>query len=308
MMNNPLSYIDPDGRNPVMIGFMVGLFTGAAKHMIKSTMPKNMWDFVKPGIVGAVGGYFGAVAPNPIKVGLGQSIGYGIFSGGVTGGISDALNGGNGSGALWGAVTGGVMGGIGFGLADWGVKLQLHNTETAMAQGDPPKGSKQNPFLWNITASVTALKRLPPPSAIPWGHWLGTLGKGAVRTVGWFATLATSVEGDASKKPIRYTTMYRNMSEAEYSSFMRKGGNFGFGVNTLDHSKQFWMTPDGLAFWNSKSLSGPYNVAITMPTAVITPYGLVQQQILDGHLAGIVYPNNINSFNQVKIVVSITKR
>lgn len=113
MNNNPISYIDPDGRNPIMIGFMIGMFASSINHMIKGTMPKNMWDFVKPGVIGAIGGGLGSLAP----IGVLPGMAYGAGSGAVTGGLSAALNGGNiGRGALYGAIGGAALGGISGGI------------------------------------------------------------------------------------------------------------------------------------------------------------------------------------------------
>ncbi len=137
MMNNPTAYIDPDGRNPIIIGFMIGMFASAVSNMIKGTMPNSIGQFLTPGIVGAVGGVFGALAPNPIVTSLGKNIAYGAFAGAVTGGVSDVLSGGNGRGALFGAVTGGIGAGISWNMANGALNAMLHNPETALAGGDP---------------------------------------------------------------------------------------------------------------------------------------------------------------------------
>jgi RHS repeat-associated protein len=50
--NNPVSLNDPDGRCPVCIGFMVGMFSSGIDHMIKGTMPKNLGHFLLPGVQG----------------------------------------------------------------------------------------------------------------------------------------------------------------------------------------------------------------------------------------------------------------
>lgn len=98
------------------------------------------------------------------------------------------------------------------------------------------------------------------------------------------------------------------MDEIEYQSFLRKGYNFGMGSNSLETSKQFWMTPEGLENWNNSFLSGPYNVTIEVPSRIIGLYGLVQPRFLDGHLAGTVLPRNLNSFIKSKIVITVIKR
>lgn len=202
MMNNPMSYIDPDGRNPIAIGFMIGIFASSINHMIKGTMPHSMWGFLKPGVIGGIGGAFGAFAPNAAVSGLGKSIAYGAFSGAATGGISDILNGGNGSGALWGAVSGGAMAGIGWGLQREALDQQLHNVETAMAQGDPiPKYvPNSRPMPYQSGAGVIAPRLPAPPSSINWGALLGQAGRLVSRSVGWVLSLATLVEGDVTRR------------------------------------------------------------------------------------------------------------
>jgi hypothetical protein len=98
----------------------------------------SMWDFLKPGIAGAVGGAFAAGAPSALFSSLGKNIGYGVLSGGVTGGVSDIVNGGNGSGALWGAVTGGAFAGLNWGIDRSFFENSLHDINTAMVKaGDP---------------------------------------------------------------------------------------------------------------------------------------------------------------------------
>ncbi len=109
MMNNPTAYIDPDGRNPIIIGFMIGMFASAVSNMIKGTMPNSIGQFLTPGIVGAVGGGLGSLAP----IGILPGIAYGAGSGAITGGLGAALSGGNiGRGALYGAAGGGIAGGV----------------------------------------------------------------------------------------------------------------------------------------------------------------------------------------------------
>jgi RHS repeat-associated protein len=138
MMNNPISYIDPDGRNPIIIGAFVAIFANTAIDIISGKGKINsMWDFLKPGIAGAVGGAFAAGAPNALVSSLWKNIGYGALSGGVTGGVSDIVNGGNGSGAFWGAITGGAFAGLNWGIAqNQGFNL-LNDASLATAQTDP---------------------------------------------------------------------------------------------------------------------------------------------------------------------------
>ena len=113
MINNPISYIDPDGRNPLFIGAFVAIFANTAIKMAQGKSINSMWDFLKPGIAGAIGGGLGSLAP----IGVLPGMAYGAGSGAVTGTINPALNGSNiGQGALYGAIGGGVFGGITGGL------------------------------------------------------------------------------------------------------------------------------------------------------------------------------------------------
>ncbi len=63
----------------------------------------------------------------------------------------------------------------------------------------------------------------------------------------------------------------------------------------------------GLDFWRNSGFAGEYNVVISVPQSVIGCYGLVQVQELDGHLAGVVYPQNLNAFNAAKSFVWMFK-
>ncbi|NJS42112.1 hypothetical protein HC766_07795 [Candidatus Gracilibacteria bacterium] len=99
--NNPVSLNDPDGRCPMCIGFMIGMFTSAIGNMASGKMPSNFGQFLLPGVTGAIGGGVGA--------GMGSIFGQagtfggavlrgaagGAISGGVSGGVGSMLNGGN---------------------------------------------------------------------------------------------------------------------------------------------------------------------------------------------------------------------
>jgi hypothetical protein len=115
MGNNPVSYLDPDGRFafvPIIIGAMIGGFLG---HMQASMQGKNeLGGFATGAVMGAAGGFAGAFAP----IGIPQGIAYGATTGSVLGATQAGLTGGDpGQGALWGGITGGVLGGISGGIA-----------------------------------------------------------------------------------------------------------------------------------------------------------------------------------------------
>jgi len=78
--------------------------------------------------------------------------------------------------------------------------------------------------------------------------------------------------------------------------------HLGFAPGSLN-AKEFWMTPDGLAMWQKTNLAGPYVITVAIPTSIIGP--IVQPLFLDGHMAGVVYPHLMNSFNAAKVTVSI---
>lgn len=102
-----------------------------------------------------------------------------------------------------------------------------------------------------------------------------------------------------------YVFLYRNTDLAEISSYTRKGFNFGFSSNSLG-AKEFWYTPDGLFDWlQSETFSKDYVITVAIPKSIIGK--IVNTQVLDGHLAGVVYPTNMNSFNKAKTTVSIIK-
>ncbi|MCU0323626.1 MAG: DUF6443 domain-containing protein [Spirosomaceae bacterium] len=115
MMNNPLSYIDPDGRNPVLIAMAIGAFMGGhISGTLSVGKGKSYWGgFGKGAITGAVGGILGFYAP----IGILPGMAYGAGSGAITGTLGAALNGNNiGRGALMGAIGGSIFGGISGGL------------------------------------------------------------------------------------------------------------------------------------------------------------------------------------------------
>jgi len=63
-LNNPMSYVDPDGNNPILIAIAVGAVTGAitggvhAAHSKSGDWYNGVW---KGALVGAVGGAFSAI-------------------------------------------------------------------------------------------------------------------------------------------------------------------------------------------------------------------------------------------------------
>jgi RHS repeat-associated protein len=223
MNNNPISYIDPDGRNPIAIAFMVGMFASSINHMVKGTMPKNMWDFVKPGVIGAVsagvgGAVLGAFSPFVTSGAgsLGSTVGAyaasGSASGFVAGGLNAAFDGENiGQGALMGAISGGVLGGAG-GALEWGATHGYLGGLPLFA-GDDPKYVKNTRPMVGGAGVIADGRVLPaPPSSIPWKSIMRGAGVVA-RTVAWYFTLAFTVTGDVPMKNIPRKDLYYHYTD-----------------------------------------------------------------------------------------------
>jgi RHS repeat-associated protein len=115
--NNPLVYNDPDGNCPICIGFMVGIFAGSIQNMIQGNVPDNMWEFLKPGVIGAATAALGPVFGVAGKYAAGilasgaTPVVQGIVANAVSTALSSAfsmgISGGNiGMGFLQGLVTG----------------------------------------------------------------------------------------------------------------------------------------------------------------------------------------------------------
>ncbi len=128
--NNPISRIDPDGREVVtaiLVGALIGALTNTASQVIKNNGFDN-WNWNSFGIsviTGGIGGGLGAALSG--SFGIGNTIAGSVFrgaaggaiSGGVTGGFASIFSGGNfwegfANGALSGAIVGGIMNGGSF--------------------------------------------------------------------------------------------------------------------------------------------------------------------------------------------------
>lgn len=115
MMNNPQSYIDPDGRSPILLAMGIGAAIGAFTNGVSSDLKGNgflngAW---RGGLTGALGGALGSFAP----IGILPGMAYGAGSGAATGALGASLNGGNiGRGAMFGAIGGGIFGGASGGI------------------------------------------------------------------------------------------------------------------------------------------------------------------------------------------------
>lgn len=232
MNNNPISYIDPDGRNPIAIAFMIGMFASSINHMIKGTMPKNMWDFVKPGVIGAVsagvgGAVLGAFSPFVTSGAgsFGSTVGAyaasGAASGFVAGGLNAAFNGGNiGQGALMGAISGGVLGGAG-GAMQYGA-TQGYLDGLPRFAGDDPKYVKNARPMIGGAGVVAPPWTFPAPKNIPWGA-LGRVGSTFVR-FGSILSLVFTVTGDVPMKNREtFVTIYKAPQKGMGQKLLLKG-------------------------------------------------------------------------------------
>ncbi len=139
MMNNPISYIDPDGRNPAVIGAAIGAVSYTLQTAFSKGGFKN-WDWMKFGISTISGAVFGG-----ISAGIGESVSAITNSGlrfavqtgahSVMGGFNSALNGGSfksglisgGVGSVWGSFTDrlGAIGQIGGSALFSGISSEL---------------------------------------------------------------------------------------------------------------------------------------------------------------------------------------
>jgi RHS repeat-associated protein len=109
--NRPSMLNDPDGRCPMCIGFMIGMFTSAIGNMASGKMPSSIGQFLLPGLQGAIGGGI-ASAIGGAFAGMGSFAGKGLLQAGthaLSGGLQSAAFGGN----FWqGAASSGISSGF----------------------------------------------------------------------------------------------------------------------------------------------------------------------------------------------------
>jgi len=263
MGNNAVNGIDPDGQwVQYAIGAVLGGFSGYKIGKSQGAKGLQLAGYIFGGAaIGAISagageavlGSFSYAAQAGVSAGS-SALAYGAAgaaSGFVGGAGMAGLSGGDVwqgglNGALWGAATGAVGG-----------YLQHTAFESAMFDINHMSAGGGGSTYWGGTLGEVVIRA---PRTVAWPR-VGVSGLSvALSRVSGFLAFASLFEGDVSQtqRKSNYIQMYRNMGEAEYNSFMRKGGNFGYGVNTLDYSKQFWMTPEGLANWNKTILSGPF--------------------------------------------------
>lgn len=109
--NRPSMLNDPDGRCPMCIGFMVGIFTSAIGDLASGRQSANIGEFLMPGIRGAIGGGISSVIGGAFA-GMGSFAGKGLLQAGVhalSGGLQSAAFGGD----FWqGAASNGISSGF----------------------------------------------------------------------------------------------------------------------------------------------------------------------------------------------------
>lgn len=121
-LNNPLSFTDPDGNEPItfgvigsaiVIGAMIGAFTGAVTYDMAGK--SALGGFWRGAVVGGIGGLIsGGLAGSFSSLGyVGSGIVQGAITGTATGGLNAILDGSN----IWrsasgGAISGAILGGV----------------------------------------------------------------------------------------------------------------------------------------------------------------------------------------------------
>ncbi|PWK17167.1 hypothetical protein LV89_04453 [Arcicella aurantiaca] len=105
--NRPSMLNDPDGKCPMCIGFMVGLFTSAIGNAVSGKMPSNIGQFLLPGVQGAIGGGIASAIGGAFS-GMSNFVGKGLLQAGthtLSGGLQSAAFGGD----FWqGAASSGI--------------------------------------------------------------------------------------------------------------------------------------------------------------------------------------------------------
>lgn len=122
--NNPVSHIDPDGREivtAILVGALIGALTNTATQVIQNNGFDN-WNWNSFGIsvlTGAIGGGIGSAVSGSFGIGntltgsVFRGAAGGAFTGGVTGGFTAVFSGGNfWEGFANGAVSGAILGGL----------------------------------------------------------------------------------------------------------------------------------------------------------------------------------------------------
>lgn len=180
-LNNPLSYVDPDGNlvwfAPIIIGAIIGGFSGGIHADMQGK--SFLGGFVKGVFVGGVGGALALVGGGTFIANVAWGAGQGVF----TCGLSNVLNGQNffsnaGSAALWGGAFAALSSGIeslknykdgyGFGtnegrlrefISDYtsslGTSYEKLNADNAMGFVKERYGLKGARFIYDQSGAVT---------------------------------------------------------------------------------------------------------------------------------------------------------
>jgi RHS repeat-associated protein len=95
--NNPVSLNDPDGRCPMCIGALIGIFTSTIGNLASGKQPSSIGQFLTPGVIGGISGGI-ANGIGGAFANMGSFAGKGLLQAGVhalSGGLQSATFGGN---------------------------------------------------------------------------------------------------------------------------------------------------------------------------------------------------------------------
>ncbi len=128
--NRPSMLNDPDGRCPVCIGFMIGMFTSTIGNLASGKMPSSIGQFLLPGVQGAIGGGISHGIGGIFKS-MGSFAGKGLLQAGthaLSGGLQSEAWGGD----FW---QGAASSGISSGFASGADALGLGGVGTILGGG-----------------------------------------------------------------------------------------------------------------------------------------------------------------------------
>jgi RHS repeat-associated protein len=118
--NRPSMLNDPDGRCPMCIGALIGIFTSTIGNLASGKQPSSIGQFLLPGVQGAIGGGIASAIGGGFA-GMSSFAGKGLLQAGahaLSGGLQSAAFGGN----FWqGAASSGISSGFASGADGLGL-------------------------------------------------------------------------------------------------------------------------------------------------------------------------------------------